>query len=316
MKGFAAAKVPIVFVRGLPGANVSFKDMIEDREKVATTIQDLSRTPSAVQAINSSEAASRLASIVQPQVRFASGPTLPFFEKTIGKTKFYFLTNPDSQSRSAKVEFDEQASPELWDPWTGNVQQTSFVKTAGHVQIDVDLPPFGSELVAFNESGPHISSLASIEFRQVNRVNIGVNGWSVDAVGNSKKGVGIQIHLQMPDLVDWLTMPELRTFSGNATYVTHFSVSPEDLKSANRVDLNLGEIKDAAEVRVNGADAGELVVHPFSVDVRQFLHSGENEVAITVFNSLTNYVSAVQLPKSPLDQRQFPHRFLPVCSVL
>jgi hypothetical protein len=142
--------------------------------------------------------------------------------------------------------------------------------------------------------------------RELKRVNIGAGGWSVDAVGDSQKGVGIQIHLNLPDLADWLTVPELRTFSGKATYITHFTVSPDDFKSANRFVLNLGEVKDAAEVRVNGVNAGQLVVHPFSANVRQFLHPGENEVAITVVNSLTNYVSTVQGPKSPLGIRHFP----------
>jgi hypothetical protein len=306
LQGFAAAKVPIVFVGGLPGANVSFKDMDENREKVERCVQDLSHASSAVQAAKAPEAASRLASIIQPQVRFISGHTLPFLEKSIGTTRFYLLTNPEGEESSAKVEFEEQAAPELWDPWTGDVQRASFIRNNGHADIDVDLPPFGSELIAFSEVGPHLPPPPSAVIRELKRVNIGAGGWSVDAIGDSEKGVDIQIHLNLPDLADWLTVPELRTLSGKATYITHFSVSPDDLKNANRVVLSLGEVKDAAEVRVNGVNAGQLVVHPFSANVRQFLHPGENEVAITVVNSLTNYVSTVQAPKSPLGIRHFP----------
>jgi hypothetical protein len=306
LQDFAAAKVPIVFVGGLPGANVSFKGMDENREKVARCVQDLSHASSAVQVATAPEAASRLASIIHPQVRFISGHTLPFLEKSIGTTRFYLLTNPEGEKSSASIEFEEQAAPELWDPWTGDVQRASFIWNNGHTDIDVHLPPFGSELIAFSEVGPHLPPPPSAVIRELKRVNIGAGGWSVDAVGDSEKGVGIQIHLNLPDLADWLTVPELRTLSGKATYITHFSVSPDDLKDANRVVLNLGEVKDAAEVRVNGVDAGQLVVHPFSSNVRQFLHPGENEVAITVVNSLTNYVSTVQAPKSPLGISHFP----------
>jgi hypothetical protein len=306
LQGFAAAKVPIVFVGGLPGADVSFKDMVGDREKVANGIQDLNRASSAVQAVDASESASRLASIIQPQVRFISGHTLPFLEKTIGTARFYLLTNPGGERASAKVEFKEQAAPELWDPWTGNVQRASFVRNNGHADMDVDLPPFGSELIAFNETGPHLPRPPSVQLRELKQMKIGAGGWSLDAIGNSEKGVDIQIHLSMPNLADWLTMPELRTFSGKATYTAHFSVSSDDLKTAKRIVLNLGEVKDEAEVSVNGADAGQLVVHPFSVNVRRFLHPGENEVAISVVNSLTNYVSTTQVPMSPLGMRHFP----------
>jgi hypothetical protein len=306
LQAFIAAKVPIVFVGGLPGANVSFKDLDENREKVARGLQDFNHASSALQAVNSSDAASRLASIIQPQVRFISGQTFPFLEKTIGSTRFYFLTNPEGKRSSAKVEFDELGSPELWDPWTGNVQRASFIRNNGHANMNIDLPPFGSELIAFSEVGPHLPPPHSVVWQEFKKVNIGVGGWSVDAIGESEKGVGIQLHLNLTDLVDWLTKPELRTFSGKATYVTHFSVSPDDFKSANRVVLNLGEVKDAAEVKVNGASAGQLVIHPFSVNIRQFLHPGENEIAITVVNSLTNYVSSVQVPESPLGIGHFP----------
>jgi len=306
MKSFAAAKVPIVFVGGLPSANVGFEDIADNREKVALSLEDLRHASSAMQAIDASQAASGLASIVQPQVRFISGQTLPFFEKTIGTTRFYFLTNPDGRRSSAKVEFNERAAPELWDPWTGDVQRASFVRAGDHIDMDLDLPPFGSELVAFSELGPHLPPPASATRREIERVNIGEGGWSVDAFGNSEKGVGIRIHLDMPELADWLTIPQLRTFSGRATYIAHFSVSPRDLKSANRVFLNLGEVRDAAEVRVNGANAGQLVIQPFSVNVRRFLHPGENKIEIIVVDSLANYVSTSQVQKSPPGIRQFP----------
>jgi hypothetical protein len=306
MKAFAAARVPIVFVGGLPAANAGFKDICENRERVARGVEDLRHASGAMQAVDASQAASRLALIVQPQVLFISGHTLPFLEKTIGTTRFYLLTNPDGQRSSTKVEFNERAAPELWDPWTGDIQRASFIRAGSHIGMDIDLPPFGSELVAFSEVGPHLPPPASATMRELERVNIGVGGWSVDALGNSEKGVGIQIHLDMPELADWLTIPQLRTFSGRATYIAHFSVPPHDLKSANRVVLNLGEVKDAAEVRVNGADVGQLVVHPFSVDVHRFLHPGGNEIAITVVNSLTNYVSTTQVQKSPPGIGHFP----------
>jgi len=306
LQRFAAAKVPIVFVGGLPGANVSFKDMAEDREKVANGIRDLTRASSAIEAVNGSEAASRLASIVRPQVRFISGHSLPFLEKTMGAARLYLLTNPEGERASARVEFKERAAPELWDPWTGNVQRASFVRNNGLAEMDVDLPPFGSELIAFNETGPHLPPPPSIQLNELKQMNIGANGWTLEAAGNSEKGVGVQIHLNMPNLADWLTVPELRTFSGKATYTAHFSISSDDLRNANKIVLNLGEVKDEAEVSVNRADAGQLVVHPFSVDIRRFLHPGENEVAITVVNSLTNYVSAVQIPESPLGTSRFP----------
>jgi len=66
-------------------------------------------------------------------------------------------------------------------------------------------------------------------------------------------------------------------------------------------------------VRVNGADAGQLVIQPFLLDIRPLLHFGENVLEITVANTLTNYVSTVQFPNSAL--RSNPH-YPPVSSGL
>jgi hypothetical protein len=76
-------------------------------------------------------------------------------------------------------------------------------------------------------------------------------------------------------------------------------VSADDLKSTSRILLDLGEVKDAAEVKINSVAAAVLVVHPFTTDVRSLLHEGDNEIEVSVVNSLTNYVSTIQWPKNP-----------------
>jgi hypothetical protein len=138
-----------------------------------------------------------------------------------------------------------------------------------------------------------------VTWTQTKVQNVGEAGWDVDATGDSEKGIGIDLHVTMAKLTDWLNEPSMRTFSGRATYVTHITVSADDLKSANRIVLDLGEVKDAAEVKINGVAAAALVVHPFTTDVRSLLHEGDNEIEVTVVNSLTNYASTIQWPKNP-----------------
>src|SRR5208337_1687440 len=94
IKAFADAHLPVVFVGGLPGANVSFKNLLQDRERVAAGLRDVSQTESAIQAADCTATVSRLAPIVQPQLRFTSGAILPFVKRSIGATRFYLLTNP------------------------------------------------------------------------------------------------------------------------------------------------------------------------------------------------------------------------------
>lgn len=303
LKAFASARVPIIFVGGLPGPQATFKSIESDRASVASGLRNIESTPAAVQVASATEVAGRLQERIQPQIRFASGDVvLPFVKKTIGTTSFYLLTNPAKTPKSARVEIVDRGAPQVWDPWTGAVREAAFDTKDGRVAMDVSLPPSGSELLVFDDVNSNRASVAPVAWTETKRQDVGEEGWSVDAVGNSEKGVGIREHLSMEKLTDWTAAPALRTFSGKATYLTHINVSPDDLRDANRVLLDLGEVKDAAEVMINGVSAGQLVVHPFTVDVRPMLRAGDNEIQVTVVNSLTNYMSTIQLPKAPGSQ--------------
>jgi hypothetical protein len=312
LKSFADERVPIVFVGGSPGVNASFITLQQDRAQVSAGLTVINRAPSSEMASNAEDAASRLAALIPSQVSFVSGGVLPFLKKTIGTTRFYLLTNPNASSTQTVVEFSESAVPQVWDPWTGEVLGTAFSRKNGHVSLSLALAAFGSELIAFNNESRMPVPLPA-QWTELKRENIGARGWSVDAVGDSEQGVGVHVHVDMAALKDWLSVPELRTFSGAATYTAHVSVSQDELKYTGRVVIDLGDVKDAADVNVNGVDAGQLVAQPFSLDIRPLLHSGDNVLGITVANSLTNYVSIVQFPKSPLGTN--PH-YPPVSSGL
>ncbi len=61
--------------------------------------------------------------------------------------------------------------------------------------------------------------------------------------------------------------PGIKYFSGTATYSKEFQV-PEDLPAANReLWLDLGMVKDFAEVSLNGKPFGTLWKPPFRVNV-------------------------------------------------
>jgi hypothetical protein len=302
---FADGPFPIVFVGGRPGANVSFKNLDEDQALVAKELERLSHAASAIHVADGTEAAANLTEVVPAQVRFVSGAILPFVKKTIGSASFYLLTNPAATSSTTTVEIPAKSVPEVWDAWSGDARPVNFTREGGAVRIAVALPPFGSELIAFDPSQK--ADVSPSSWNEIKRQTVGGQGWSVDAVGDSEKGVGIALHLSMPKLIDWLDDPNLKTFSGRAVYVTHVSVSSADLKGAKRIILDLGELKDAAEVKVNGVQAAALVVHPFSADIRSLLHEGDNTIQVTVVNSLTNFVSTIQWPKnSPNPKGHFP----------
>jgi hypothetical protein len=97
---------------------------------------------------------------------------------------------------------------------------------------------------------------------------------------------GIDRRLQT--LTSWTEFPELESFSGTASYRCEF-VIPEILAGHERLlILDLGEVRDIAEVWMNGKPAGVAWKHPFALDVTRFARAGQNRLEIRVTNRLIN----------------------------
>jgi hypothetical protein len=91
-------------------------------------------------------------------------------------------------------------------------------------------------------------------------------------------------------LISWTQRPEdgVKYFSGTATYVKDLDIPADDLANGHRVRLDLGVVKNLAEVRVNGHDLGVLWKVPFATDITDALHAGKNRLEIRVTNLWPN----------------------------
>lgn len=83
----------------------------------------------------------------------------------------------------------------------------------------------------------------------------------------------------------------LRGYSGGVRYETSLPVDPAIAESA-RVVLDLGRVRGTAEVSVDGVPAGTRVCSPYRFDLTDLVHTGDNELEITVFNTLAPYLDA------------------------
>lgn len=91
-------------------------------------------------------------------------------------------------------------------------------------------------------------------------------------------------------LVDWTRRPEegVKYYSGTATYVKAFEL-PRGLAAPGRaVFLDLGALKNLAEVTLNGRNLGVLWRPPWRVEVTGALRAGRNELRIAVTNLWAN----------------------------
>ena len=88
----------------------------------------------------------------------------------------------------------------------------------------------------------------------------------------------------------------MKYFSGTAAYTKTIEAPAEWFATGARMLLDLGSVKDVAEVTVNGKSAGVLWKPPFRADVTGALMPGANTVEIKVTNLWANRLIGDQQP--------------------
>jgi hypothetical protein len=97
---------------------------------------------------------------------------------------------------------------------------------------------------------------------------------------------------ELDELVSWTQLEDraARTFSGTARYRTTVEVPDEYLGDDRVLHLDLGEVKEVAEVALNGTSLGIVWSAPFRVDVTGLLQAGENDLELRVTNLWHNRI--------------------------
>lgn len=80
----------------------------------------------------------------------------------------------------------------------------------------------------------------------------------------------------------------IKYFSGTATYTKTIDLQPGVIGKGAQLWLELGDVKNLAEVVVNGKSLGVVWKQPFRVNVTNALKAGENRLEIKVTNLWVN----------------------------
>jgi hypothetical protein len=91
-------------------------------------------------------------------------------------------------------------------------------------------------------------------------------------------------------LISWTDHDEfgIKYFSGTAVYTKTINVPAQWIGGGRRVVLDLGAVREVAQVKVNGREFGTLWWAPFRVDVTDAVKAGENAVEVRVTNLWVN----------------------------
>jgi hypothetical protein len=103
-------------------------------------------------------------------------------------------------------------------------------------------------------------------------------------------GWGAPESSRFPSLISWTESadPGIRYYSGTATYSTDVDIPSAWLGEGRRVEINLGEVREIAEVELNGRTMGILWKPPFRIDVTAAAKPGHNHLQVSVTNLWPN----------------------------
>jgi hypothetical protein len=168
--------------------------------------------------------------------------------------------------------------------------------------VPLKLQPYDAVFVVFRQKA---SEPARVIKDPVAEVVASVSGpWEV----SFPPAHGAPAHAHFGDLSSWTTNsdPGVKYFSGTATYTTEFTADSHWLPKGapasagpggtSRVSLDLGDVKNLAEVTLNGHPLGVLWKHPFVIDVTDAIKPGKNQLEVKVTNVWPNRIIGDKQP--------------------
>jgi len=210
---------------------------------------------------------------------------LRFAHRRLDDGDIYFVTNQSDRSGPVNASFRVSGRvPELWHAETGKTEPVSYASAGGVTRVSLDLDPYEAVFVVFRRPATEAAKeVAPIETTQLARVQ---GPWKLSFT----PGWNAPAKIEMPSLSSWSTSndPGIRYYSGTGTYEKTIEVPRGWLASGQRIVLDLGQVGDVADVRIDGKLAGTAWKPPYRVDVTDQIHAGKNTLTIRVANVWRN----------------------------
>jgi hypothetical protein len=227
---------------------------------------------------------------------------LDYIHRRTLDSDIYFVSNTRMEDAEADCVFRVANRPaQLWLPDTGEIQSRPDAEAvAGGVKLRLHLPPAGSVFVVFGGAAKPTQPAATAWSPTRASESLEVAGpWEVQFPPD----LGAPPARTFERLVPWTDIPDdgIKYFSGTATYLKEFDVPASLLDRGGRLELDLGQLRNIAEVTLNGTPLGLRWKPPFSYDVTGLVQPGRNKLAVKITNLWANRLAGDAL--LPRDKR-------------
>jgi hypothetical protein len=218
---------------------------------------------------------------------------IQFVHRKLADGEVYFLDNRSDQDATVDASFRVTGkTPELWYSETGKIEPATYKIADGRTTVPLHFEPWGTVFVVFRHATTTTSrTLPKIVESQLTTVE---GPWNVSFQADR----GAPPSTTLDKLISWSDSEDkgVKYFSGTGTYTKTIKASADWFTPNARLWIDLGDVKNLAQVTVNGKSLGVVWHAPYRVDVTGVLKPGANELTIKVTNAWVNRLIGDQQP--------------------
>lgn len=228
----------------------------------------------------------------EPGHETPDGPVF-FAHRKLADGDLYFVDNRSTKPTDIDASFRVTGKEaELWYAESGATRPANYSIAADRTTVPLHLEPWGTVFVVFRKHAAAASRrLPAVTEKPIKTIS---GPWNVAF----QSGRGAPASVTLPELASWSESsdPGVKYFSGSGTYTKNVDVPAESLQAGSTVWIDLGDVKNLAELTVNGKSIGVLWHAPFRADVTSALKPGSNQISIKVTNLWVNRLIGDQQP--------------------
>ncbi len=235
---------------------------------------------------------------LQPDFGYTKPETpthINFVHRKLDDGDLYYLDNRSDRDVTVDASFRITGkAPEFWHAETGSSQPASYRIADGCTTVPLHLEPWGTVFVVFRQPAQTESrTLPEITETRMTTVE---GPWNV----TFQPDRGAPASITLEKLASWSenTDPGVKYFSGIGTYTKTLEASADWFKPGAHLWIDLGAVKNLADVSVNGHSLGIVWHAPYRVDATSALKPGANELTIKVTNAWVNRLIGDQQPNA------------------
>jgi hypothetical protein len=229
--------------------------------------------------------------------------SLDFIHRKTKENEIYFFRNVKKTNVVGKISFRVTGMiPTIWNPENGEIQEITYHQNNNkQITIPISLFKDGSCFIVFSKSKikdlkmpnvkleknlnlPHFSNFAANN-KMKTKINLN-NSWylsfdqKIGTIARDTMNILIPLNESHKNAVKY--------YSGNVVYKTNFILSPNQLETNTKIVLDLGQVKEIAEIYLNGNRLGVSWHYPYKIDITSACVEGDNFLQIEVVNSINN----------------------------